>query len=211
MVDSVAKVAAPRARRDWVRVVAWSLTGLVVSGLLFAGFVYRPAPDISTVVSGASMKVRVGLFDEARRDLEDVLLRDPEQAQAHLLMGYLHQLDQEYDAALLHYEAGEELAASAEDQSLVADYYITRGFLRLASGDFEGVDRDLAMIEAKGLRPAAAFLIRSFSRLGAGDDTDFRTGLERAYLLDPSDPVFRLHEDFISEAIPWAPAYLIGN
>ena len=205
-----ADLAAPLvpAPRDWVRLWAWCLTGLAVSGLLFAGFVYRPLPSVDTVVSGASMKVRMGLFGEARPDLEDALDRDPEHAQAHLLMGYVLQQDGNYGEALRHYEAGEELVLQAPEPAMRVDYYITCGLLRLANGDFDAVERDLAPIESSGLRPAAAFVIRSFSRLGAGDDTDFRTGLERAYLLDPSDPIFRLRGDFISEAIPWAAAYL---
>lgn len=203
--------ASPQAKCDWLRRSAWGLTVLVASGLLFAGFVYKPRPSVDTLVSGAAMMVSMGLFEEARGDLEEVLERAPDHLQANLLIGYVLQSEEEYESALRHYEKGESLATASSDAELRAGYRVTVGLLRLATGDFSGAEREAARLEQAGLRLPAAFLIRSFSRLGAGDDTNFQTGLERAYLLDPTDPIFRLRAEFLSEAIPWSTAYMIRD
>ncbi|MFH0945886.1 MAG: hypothetical protein V2A76_11865 [Planctomycetota bacterium] len=199
------------AKRDWVRLSVWGLTVLVASGLLFAGFVHKPRPNVDTLVSGASTLISMGLLEGARVDLEEVIQREPDHPQANLLFGFVLQAEGEYGRALQHYERGESVVVDSPDPALRADYYVTVGLLRLASGDFAGAESEALQLEKAGLRLPAAFLIRSFSRLGAGDDTSFQTGLERAYLLDPTDPIFRLSAEFLSEAIPWSAAYLIRD
>ena len=199
-----------RRKSDRIRWVAWTSTAVSGLLLLFAGFVYKPAPSVDTQLSSAGFYVKMGMLDEARSTLDEVLCSDPSNPRAHLLMACVIQVQGDAAAALPHYERGREAIVAAGDPGLLADFHVTTGLLRLVCGDFLGAERDANRILAENHRPAAGFVIWAFSRLGAGDDTDFRQGLARAYSLDPLDPIFRTPGESISEAIPWAPAYCIG-
>ncbi len=193
--------------RDVTRWVVWSAAVLLGSGLLFGGFVYRPAPPIPSLIQNASLLVQMGMMDEAARSLDDVFRREPDEPYAHLLMAIVEESRANYRGALRHYEAGLPAIEASDQPNARVEFRVATALLRLAGGDFEGAERDAVAIEAGQPRVAAGILIRAFSRLGRGVDTDFRQELERAYLADPLDPIFRIGSGFLTEAIPWAPAF----
>ncbi|MFG0319678.1 MAG: tetratricopeptide repeat protein [Planctomycetota bacterium JB042] len=196
--------------RDTKRWVAWGSAGVISASLLFAGFVHEPRPSVETLFASAEFELRVGLEDEARPKLEEVLERRPDHAYAHLLMGYLERKGGAYEAALAHYLAGEALVREVENPELLGDWLVTVAELHLSTGDFEEARSFAERILDQDHRRAAGFLIRGFSRLGAGADTAFRQDLERAYRTDPADPFFRERSEFVTGAIPWAAAFTIG-
>ncbi|MBI4882266.1 MAG: hypothetical protein HY812_21790 [Planctomycetes bacterium] len=201
---------AERGKRDRVRWAAWSATAAVCAALLCAGFVRR-APDVDTLVSCGALYARLGMNDEARAQLEEALRRDGSHAQANLLLALLEQAEGRHAAALARFAAAEQAVLASGDEAFLADYYVATGLSRLATADFAGAERDALRLQGMERRRAAGFVIQSFSRLGAGDDTGFQQGIARAYTLDHLDPIFRLRGEFISEAIPWAAAFSIGG
>lgn len=198
------------AEPDKARRAAWGSAAVISASLLFAGFVYEPRPSVDALFSTGEFELRLGLRTEAREKLEEVLDRAPDHAYAHLLVGYLDLADRDFAAALTHYEAGEALIRDADDPALLGDWYVTMGQLRLYTGDFVGAGEFAEVLLSTEHRPAAAFLIRGFSRLAAGADTTFRQDLERAFVADPTDPFFKERAEFVTGAIPWAAAFTIG-
>jgi len=195
--------------RDNVRWAAWGSAIAVSATLLFAGFVHQPRPSLDTVFSCAEFQARVGLLDEARVGLMDVLERDPDHQHAHLLMGWITMEDGAFGAALRHYMAGESAVRASASPELIGDWTLTTAELKLYTGDFSGAERAADSLIALAHRPAAALLIRAFSRLGVGDDTDFRQDLRRAHLTNPTDPFFRARREFLAAQVPWATAFTI--
>ena len=119
--------------------------------------------------------------------------------------------DGAFGAALRHYLAAEAAVWASQNRELLGDWLVTTAELRLYTGDDEGAARDAERLLALGHRPAAALLIRAFSRLGVADDTDFRQDLRRAYSMDPTDPFFRERREILTAQKPWATAFTIGS
>jgi hypothetical protein len=197
-------------KRDKVRWAAWSATAAIGATLLFAGFVYEPPPTVDTMVSSARFLLQLGLAGEAEQELARALEREPGHAFANLLMAGVHERKGAWGDALRCYEAGRAFVEGSEDESLRTEYLVSTGLMRLATADFAGAEADAERVLARNPDRAAAFVIRAFSRLGAGDDTAFRQNLRRAYSVDPHDPFFRLRGDLLARAIPWASAVEIA-
>ena len=198
------------AEKDNVRRAAWSVVAVAaIAGA--AGVVYEPAPDPEVFLAGAHMMMRIQAYDQAMEQLDQAFALDPDNAEAHLLMGSI-QCERGEDAlALESYERGFDAIDPVEKPELLAMYRVSTGLLKLRLGRFDDAMHDGDLLVAEGLRPAAGCLIRAFSWLGRGDDTAFRQELARAYSMDPTDSVFRLPAGFLSEAIPWTAAFSISD
>lgn len=192
------------------RLAAWGAAAAICGTLALAAVAYRPEPDLDVLFAAAEFQARLGLLEEARKGLEEVLRRDPGHAYAHLLMGYVCAAEGRPRRALEHYEKGLPMLERAGDESLLADYRVTTAALRLETGDFDGAWRDASAALPATRRPAAALLIRAFSRLGAADDRGYEREAMRAYAADPFDPMFRMRREPLAGVIPWASAFSVG-
>ncbi len=200
--------AAPR-RRDRTRIVAWTSTAVVGLSLSLAAVVYKPAPDIAVVLEGARFMIGLGLVDQATEQLNEVLRREPDQPEAELLLANVDFQAGRYDSALARYDLAREWVLAQNEPGKSADLLVASGALRLHAGKFAEAQQDADLARSEAPDRAAPDVIWAFSRLGRGDEEGFRYGLARAFELAPFDPFFRIRGEFITEAIPWATAFVI--
>ncbi len=201
--------AMAKRPRDRVRIAAWSATAVIGVSLSLAAVTYRPDPDIQVELDGARFMLSMGLASDAEVKLRQVLARDPENGDAQLLLGNIGFRAGRYDEALSHYVQATQHVLSQDDPQLMGDLFVSIGALRLHKGQFEEAQQAAELASEKAPERAAGPLIWAFSRLGRGDEEGFRYGLTRAFELSPFDPFFRIQREFITEAIPWATAFVI--
>ena len=69
------------------RLLLYPLFILVLSGLVYAGFVYESEPDVATLVGSAEVLAQAGRFDQAIENAERALLQEPGNRYAHIILG----------------------------------------------------------------------------------------------------------------------------
>jgi tetratricopeptide (TPR) repeat protein len=203
--------AQTKKPRDVARIVAWSATVLISSSLLWGGYVWKARPDVAAVLSCAEFQVKLGLYDAAYTSLEDVLDREPEDAYANLLMGYVQERRRAYGPALEHMLKGKACIEASGNPAFVTDWMVSVGFLRVANGEFHEALQVAEEVLSRDPQRASAYVIRAFSRLGVQDDNGYRREIAKAYALDPGDIAFRMERSLVTTAMPWACAFEVSG
>ena len=144
--------------------------------------------------------------DRAERHLREVLRIEPDHPEAHLHLAFYAWERCDWESALDHYRKGGHALEKTPRQDVLAEYWLRLAELELAAGSPAAAHALGKRLIDQGLRPAAGELICAFSRLVQGDDRAYGRGLERAYSIDPFEPLFRQGPGPLARAFPWLPA-----
>jgi tetratricopeptide (TPR) repeat protein len=104
------------------RLIAYPIAVVVLSGLVYGGFVYEAEPDAFQLFNSAEILAKIGEFDKAIIDAERGLRQEPENRYAHIIVAYCYGEKGDYERSLEHYRRALELTEDADE---------TRGVLRL--------------------------------------------------------------------------------
>lgn len=163
------------------RKILYGAGGALAVLLLAAGLVYKPEPPPPTVSDlrvDLTLHMNCGLEEDARRDIEAILARDPRDLYARLSQAYLYARSGDRNRAIEAYRAC--LALPGMDPGLAESVLDDCARLALQEGRFEDAR---AFVEERIARFGSDFrskIIYALSCLLVGDDKRFAENMVSA-------------------------------
>ncbi len=157
-MNTLIKTCLPKALRR--RLPGWLFSGghatarailyptalAAVVTLVFLGFMWKPAPDDATLLSGADALVRVGALDAAEESARAVLGHDPDNLDALLILGAVEEKRGHERSALDLYRKS---LVVVDDEEVARDIELSVADLHRRLGQNEECAEMLTSIESK--------------------------------------------------------------
>ncbi len=128
------------------RAILYPAALLVIVALVFLGFMWKPAPDDETLLSGADVLVRAGALDAAEESARTVLKHDPENLDALLILGAVEEKRGHEKSALDLYRKS---LIVVDDEDMARDIELSVADLHRRLGQSDECEEWLASIESK--------------------------------------------------------------
>jgi tetratricopeptide (TPR) repeat protein len=152
-----------QGRRRWV---LYGLTVAAAGALLWSGFLWKPGPNVGTLINAAEIQIKVGLYADGLKDVRRALEQEPNDPYANLLAATAYDGLEEWDAALEHYGRAERGYPDAVRRRAVR---IVALRCRRRAGRHDEVERDAnALLDGSEGDPDVCMILGS-SREVRGD------------------------------------------
>jgi len=114
------------------RVVLYGAAAMMLTGLVYGGFVYESRPDVATLLSCAQPQLAMGLHAHAEPFVRDALEQDPENFEGLTMLAAIHERAGRRAEALDIYR---RLLPRSADNGMRAELLVAIARLELESGD----------------------------------------------------------------------------
>ena len=128
------------------RAILYPAALVVIAALVFLGFMWKPAPDDATLLSGADVLVRAGALDAAEESARAVLGHDPKNLDALLILGAVEEKRGHEKSALDLYRKS---LVVVDDEDVARDIELSVADLHRRLGQNDECTEMLASIESK--------------------------------------------------------------
>lgn len=127
------------------RVVLYLSSAVVLSGLVYAGFIYKAEPDIGMLISCAQAQIEARAVDGAEPFVARILEREPDSFEGLMLRGAIFELRENWGAALEQYRA---LLPRAGSAAMEGELRFAIARLEREQGHRRRAEQELAKIES---------------------------------------------------------------
>jgi len=134
-------------RRAWL----YGMGVVMVGGLLAAAALYRPGPDLSTRLNGASMLAGMGQIDAALVECDKILREDPDNFEALVFRATFLAMAARHDEAIRAFDQAIACAAPS-DEEVKLDLRVDRASVLAEAGRWAEFERERKQLEGRGHR-----------------------------------------------------------
>lgn len=160
------------------RLALYGSAGAICATVLGLSIARGPVEaDTGTLLNGADVLARVGAHAKARENLEIVLRREPENAAAHLILGFTYEAEQRFAEALETYR---KIRGRIEDRALLKEVDLSIADLNRRLGRRDEALKALETVERVHGPDARIHLVRGLIHNSAGDHQQALPELEQA-------------------------------